>query len=178
MELPRYEVTWPSDEWTAAVTVVQPGAPLSFAAYGEGKAEDVFDVTLYGNPGEDRAMADRQESENALRALLDFANVGVAATARPGMTATAELRAKIEGLRARRHEDQLALYVGHVVDPETNQLLGYEAASQLPIAELERLFEEDDYGAAWELFSGEDTEGYEQDEGYLRACDEILRLLA
>ena len=95
----------------------------------------------------------------------------------PRVMPRSEIRAKIEGLRAKRREDQLALYVGHVAD-EAGQLIGYEAASQLPIAELERLHEEDDYGPAWERLDYEAREGYENDEGYIQACDEILRALS
>jgi hypothetical protein len=167
--MPRYDVVFPNTATHAAVAVVQDEVPADWnmREYGRGRVEDVFDVALYGDPEgtvEERGWYD--DSLAALHAMAALANEGTIALA---------LRAQIESLRAARLHDQLALYVAHVRTPD-GELYGYEEASQLPLAELERLFEEDDYGVAWERFDSEDTEGYEQDEGFIRACDEILGL--
>lgn len=87
--------------------------------------------------------------------------------------------------------EQLAVYVGNVTldkltdkergrPPEQGDdcyLLGYDAASALPIERLRQLFEEDDWGLAWETFKSEQTEWYEQDEGRVMAYRDAIRIL-
>lgn len=45
------------------------------AIWSDGEREDLFDVTLYGNPGSDEFDADKAESLEALKTLLDAANL-------------------------------------------------------------------------------------------------------
>lgn len=98
---------------------------------------------------------------------------------------------RLTELRDNAEAEQLAVYVGHVtLDKLTEEergrplepsddclLLGYDAACQLDVARLRQLFEEDDWGSAWELFKSEDTEWYEQDGGRVLAYNDALQIL-
>jgi hypothetical protein len=84
--------------------------------------------------------------------------------------------AEIRKLRDSVEHDQLALYVGHTYH-EDGQLLGYDEACLLPIEELRKRMEADDWGAAWELHNGEDIEWHYTDEGAMQAYDQALAIL-
>lgn len=91
--------------------------------------------------------------------------------------------ARIQEERNSIEHNQLSVYVGNMpmrlVDPDApeNQLMGYDEASQLPLERLRELFTEDDFGAAWELFTSEQTEWYENDEGRIATYDRVLAIL-
>lgn len=79
-----------------------------------------------------------------------------------------EIVAEIRRRREERHHDMLATYVGRLPGYD------YETASELPTAKLEELFEEDD----WATDLGyEASDAIEQDEGYIRAMNEVLVLI-
>lgn len=94
-----------------------------------------------------------------------------------------QLRRRIKTARREHERAQLTTYVAHVmakkVDPDAfeSTVLGYDAASELPLPTLRRLFREDDWGEAWSLFGSEQTEYFEQDQGRIETCDEILALI-
>jgi hypothetical protein len=87
-----------------------------------------------------------------------------------------EFRQKIIELRDSTRQNQLATYVANVNNPDGG-LIGWEEASLYPLERLEFLFEEDDWGRAWELMNAEQTEYFEQDEGRIGALSDVLALI-
>ena len=96
-------------------------------------------------------------------------------------------------IRDSTRQQQLATYVQFITtdkltDAEREQFklqssdsqgIGWEAASMLPAERLQALYEQDDYGDAWDCLVGDSEiqEYYENDEGSIRAYGEVLDIL-
>lgn len=66
-DIVKYQVGWHSSD----------DQYVHVAAIRDGECEDLFDVTLYGNPGEDECGRDKAESLAALEQLVFLANTAL-----------------------------------------------------------------------------------------------------
>lgn len=88
--MPQYTLTWPSSDLThAAITVQQDDGAGTFADYSTGKAEDIFDLSLYGIGSTQEsylASPEYRESVAAVEVMVELANRGLAGLASPQFT--------------------------------------------------------------------------------------------
>jgi hypothetical protein len=97
-----------------------------------------------------------------------------------------KIKAEIDEVRT----SQLAMYVGHMDEMQEYRPgyrawgqeipagpSGYERALLLPLDRLERLWEEDDWGSAWESMDMEQREIWEHDDGLIAGLSRVLEWL-
>ena len=126
----------------------------------QGYPEDIFDVSLY-SLDDDGGVA-RDQSEQALRNLVELANLGLK---------TVEL----VGMLLRQSDEQELDWKAYYLSKSGNVGQTYEELCQLPLGTIRQMFEEDDwqsYGHDYEL-----EDAVEQAEGWEQAKNDVLRFL-
>lgn len=80
---------------------------------------------------------------------------------------------RIQKMRDDARHDQLAWYVGRLMDLPG---VGYEEAANMRLGDLEKLWEKDDW-RSWEIADSEDIEIWEGAEGSIEAYNAVLDVL-
>lgn len=147
----HYQVGWHSSDDTVCHVYTT----------GDGRGEDIFDVSLYHDDEGGRDFA-RDQSEQALHNMVELANLGLK---------TVELIAMLLKQSDERELDWKAYYLSK----SGNVGQTYDELCQLPLATIRQMFEDDDwqsYGHDYEL-----EDAVEQAEGWEQAKNEVLRFL-